>query len=173
MRVRSCANCGKGEEGIDNLKTCTACVRWRGIAILTVKKHTVLTTKKNARSVQQSYIMRKLYIHTTSTKNDECPICIYDTFTIMSRRKKVSNMLLWVYVYAILLWVIKMALMIDIAHFVENSTIRNSGRYITINGWWNVCGCHNDAITHSIILVLLVWYWRRRHFLRETTQKCT
>ena len=58
--MSTCANCGKGEEDANKLKTCNACKMVKYCNSSCQREHTVPTTKRNVRSVLPS-CMRKLY----------------------------------------------------------------------------------------------------------------
>ena len=71
--MMSCANCGKGEEGIDNLKTCTACEMARYCNSSCQKAHRPdhkKECKKRAAELHEEALFKQ------PPPNEECPICM-------------------------------------------------------------------------------------------------
>jgi len=58
MSPITCANCGKGEEEIENLKLCMACKMVKYIVVENVKLLTVHNIRRNVENEPPSYMMK-------------------------------------------------------------------------------------------------------------------
>ena len=89
--MSSCANCGKGEEDSDNLKTCNGCKMVKYCNAGCQKAHRPQhkgECKKRAVELHNEALFKQ------PPPNEECPICmIHDSPTLTCRGEEVPNML--------------------------------------------------------------------------------